>query len=122
MGWMGIMNKDQIKALSQLLDSISSETNSIYAKFIEEHGLREAISEHFKPVEMPGMDAHVYIHDCFVEAYLDEDEGPTSMQILNIYNQLPERIRDLAEMWGWGDTEVREDIYKWLKTKKASDF
>lgn len=119
------MDQSQINALKQLLDSISSETNSIYARFIEDHKLREAVNEHFQLVEMPDMNASVYIHDCFVEAYFDEtgDDGqPTSIQILNIYEQLPKRIKDLAEMWGWGDTEVREDIYKWLKTKKASDF
>lgn len=51
------------------------------------------------------------IHDRFYDAF---GTTPTEDEIMAIYNQLPLRIKLLAREWGWGDTEVREDVGLWI--------
>lgn len=51
------------------------------------------------------------IHARYYDAF---GTTPTEDEIMDIYHQLPSRIKFLAEEWGWNDTEVREDVGLWI--------
>ncbi|MGG1650483.1 hypothetical protein ABHN03_16835 [Paenibacillus sp. NRS-1775] len=44
---------------------------------------------------------------------------PTEEQIENIISLIPQRIKLLAEEWGWNDTEVRDFIFVLIRDRKA---
>ncbi|MGV6935958.1 hypothetical protein ACWA2B_10630 [Paenibacillus sp. CMM36] len=46
------------------------------------------------------------------------DRKPTEGQIAVIINLIPQRIKLLAEEWGWDETEVRDYIYVLIRDNK----
>jgi hypothetical protein len=51
------------------------------------------------------------IHDCYYNVY---KISLKDIEVSRIYAKLPIEIKDLALVWGWNDTEVREKIMGWL--------
>lgn len=51
------------------------------------------------------------INDCYVDVV---GEKPSNEQIEVIYNLLPQHIKDEANMWGWNDTVVGDDVCEWI--------
>ncbi|QNR65481.1 hypothetical protein IAQ67_16470 [Paenibacillus peoriae] len=46
------------------------------------------------------------------------DKEPTEDQVAFIFNLIPQRIKLLAEEWGWDETEVRDYIYVLIRDNK----
>lgn len=67
---------------------------------------------HYNYIEV---DAYNTIHDCFYDT-----QGYTIdiFKIYQLYNAMPREIVDLAKMWGWDDTEVRDKVYVLLEDIK----
>lgn len=61
------------------------------------------------------VDAFNQIHDRYYDEY---GETPSERIVAEIYLQIRQndRIRNLANEWGWEDTEVREVVSEWIKT------
>ncbi|WP_211344096.1 hypothetical protein [Robertmurraya siralis] len=57
-------------------------------------------------------DAHNIIHDCYYDVF---GLTPNNIEIIEIYNSLPKENKLLAERWGWNDTEVREEVYRFIR-------
>lgn len=57
------------------------------------------------------------IHDCFVNVM---GKVPTDKQVETIFNMLPDRIKYLADEWGWNDTEVGDAVCVWIRTNKST--
>ncbi|MEK5071780.1 hypothetical protein [Sporosarcina sp. FSL K6-1508] len=51
------------------------------------------------------------IHDSFVQVL---GRKPSESETNRIANELPNHIIKLAEMWGWNDTEVGDNVYLWI--------
>lgn len=69
------------------------------------------MSDNFLPDERAGL------HDAVFDATgksLNDDE------LMELWIKLPCRIQDLAEEWGFNDTEFREKIHVWLKEQRQS--
>jgi len=52
------------------------------------------------------------IHNCFVD--LISEVEPTIENIEAIAKKLPNDIIAMGTYWGWGDTEVRGMVYRWI--------
>lgn len=63
-------------------------------------------------------DAYNMIHDCYYDVF---GLTPSDIEIVKIYNSLPIEIKLLAERWGWGDTEVRSEIFKFISVDKSNE-
>ncbi|MDR6779403.1 MULTISPECIES: hypothetical protein [Paenibacillus] len=46
------------------------------------------------------------------------DKEPTEEQVAFIFNLIPQRIKLLADEWGWNETEVRDYIYVLIRDNK----
>ena len=58
------------------------------------------------------------LHDVVLEALeLDFD----NQQLIELYNKLPQDLKDEAEHWGLYDTVVRDNIYEYL-TENHKEF
>lgn len=51
------------------------------------------------------------IHDCIVDILAKK---PTSLQLQAVFLILPDEILGKALLWGFSDTEVREEIYAFI--------
>lgn len=60
-------------------------------------------------------DARNVIHDGYFDI---TGTQPTDEKIVKIYLMIPNNIKNLAEQWGWSDTEVRELTYNWINNHK----
>jgi hypothetical protein len=54
------------------------------------------------------------IHDCYYDVF---GKVPELEVIIRTVKELPKEIHNLAEQWGWNDTEVRDNVYKWMKER-----
>jgi hypothetical protein len=55
------------------------------------------------------------LHDVVLEAIeLDLD----NQQLIDLYNKLPQDLKDEAEHWGLNDSVVRDNIYEYLTDVK----
>ena len=45
---------------------------------------------------------------------------PTDEQVKIIFNMLPDRIKHLANEWGWNDTEVGDAVCVWIRENKST--
>ncbi|MDR6779402.1 MULTISPECIES: hypothetical protein [Paenibacillus] len=65
------------------------------------------------------MDITRELKDQIRSSYIDiNDIAPHEAQIAAIINLIPDRIKTLAEEWGWNDTEVRDFIYVLIRDNK----
>jgi ABC-type uncharacterized transport system ATPase subunit len=62
------------------------------------------------------VDAFNQIHDRYYDTY---GRMPSERIVAQIYPQIrqDDRIRNLANQWGWDDTEVREAVSEWMEEK-----
>ncbi|KRF67846.1 hypothetical protein ASG99_13715 [Bacillus sp. Soil768D1] len=59
------------------------------------------------------------MEDVINDRYLEVFENKPSKKILKeIKDNLPAEIYMAAEAWGWNDTVVGDDIYKWIRKHK----
>jgi hypothetical protein len=58
------------------------------------------------------VDAFNQIHDRYYDYY---GRIPSELVVAQVYKQLPKDIHELANQWGWNDTEVREKIGIWFR-------
>jgi len=58
------------------------------------------------------------LHDVLWDGLLDNGIEPTDTSMAHWAAKIPEDIRNMARMWDWGDTEVRETLYKFIRTNK----
>ena len=54
------------------------------------------------------------IHDCYYDVKGIE---PTKQQIINVFNKLPQNIKEDIDKWGAWDTVVRENIFVFIRDK-----
>lgn len=59
------------------------------------------------------------LHDVLWDGLVDNDIEPNDTVMNEWAAKIPQQIRGLAMMWGWGDTEVREDLYAFIKEELA---
>jgi hypothetical protein len=52
------------------------------------------------------------IHDTYVDL---RNEVPSRVEVLRMVSKVPEDIKLLADQWGWGDTEVGDALFRWMK-------
>ncbi|UUG68142.1 hypothetical protein [Bacillus phage PK-3] len=52
------------------------------------------------------------IHDCYYDIF---DAKPSDSKIQEIADDLPEGLKQHADQWGWGDTEVGDLVYEWIR-------
>ena len=52
-----------------------------------------------------------HMHDVIYEVI---DREPTNEEILRVWENLPEGIRETAIQWGTSDTVFRDNMYEWL--------
>ncbi|MWV44923.1 hypothetical protein GRF59_14975 [Paenibacillus sp. HJL G12] len=65
------------------------------------------------------MDGTWELKDQIRSSYIDINNiAPDEAQITAIINLIPDRIKDLADEWGWDDTEVRDFIYVLIRDSK----
>jgi hypothetical protein len=62
------------------------------------------------------MKADDIIHHCYFEVTGNE---PTQRLIKEIKENLPSGVLIAADQWGWNDTDVRGEIFRWIQ--KHSD-
>lgn len=58
------------------------------------------------------------LHDVLWDGLLDNDIEPNDTSMAEWNAKIPQDIRHLAQMWGWGDTEVRETLYVFIKSNQ----
>ncbi|WP_182006340.1 hypothetical protein [Priestia aryabhattai] len=61
-------------------------------------------------------DAYNQVHDCYYDTYKFK---PNETTVAQTYNMLPKEIPNKAKEWGWHDTEVRDEIYAWMKERSV---
>lgn len=52
------------------------------------------------------------INDCYVDVH---GVKPTDEHIAAIFRKIPSDIKELADKWGWYDTEVRGMVYRLIE-------
>ena len=82
---------------------------------VEEERLN-AVREAFWSLTPPGHHDFDCLHDVLVASELAED--PTPSQVKAFFMMLPPDIVGSAISWGFGDTEVRERAYEFLRENK----
>lgn len=60
------------------------------------------------------IDAYNQIHDCYLDT---QGTKPSATVVALIYAKLPKEIKDLAQQWDWGDTEVGDKVYRWMNER-----
>jgi hypothetical protein len=65
------------------------------------------------PFEIDAQD-FASMHDCIIDA---TGESLNQDELVQIFNKLPNNIKGQAFSWGLGDTDVRGQIFKWIKKK-----
>lgn len=55
------------------------------------------------------------VADCYYDIL---NESLTTKRFHYIETVLPEEINQLAEYWGWNDTEVRDKVFVWVNDNK----
>lgn len=54
--------------------------------------------------------------DTIKSCYYDiNGKEPTIETILKIAKEMPKEIHQLASQWDWNDTEVRDQVYIWIR-------
>lgn len=46
---------------------------------------------------------------------------PSDKVVVSIGNLLPAEIKDKAKQWDWNDTEVRDEVYVWIRDNVSGD-
>ena len=91
----------------------------LWISFDESVENHDEADEHYLKIirAMEGMEApsiktrNNVIHDCYYDIH---DAVPNKSKIEEIADKLPKRIKLLADVWGWDDTEVRDSVYEWI--------
>lgn len=55
------------------------------------------------------------LHDVIVDTL---DISPTKEQAIEIFNKLPEPVRNIAHQWGMSDTVFRDEAYEAIERAK----
>lgn len=59
------------------------------------------------------------LKDQIRSSFIDiNNTAPTEFQMDTIIDLIPERVKLLAEEWGWGDTEVRDFIFVLIRDNR----
>lgn len=59
------------------------------------------------------------LYDVLWDGLLDNGVTPND-EIMKAWEaKIPEDIRNMAQMWAWGDTEVREVLYVFIREELA---
>jgi hypothetical protein len=58
-----------------------------------------------------------HLHDCILHAtWNTTKKKSTKKELLEIFNKMPEELREGAYEWGMSDTVWRDNFIKWYKT------
>lgn len=59
------------------------------------------------------------LHDVILETDVVKGEEITSEHCLTLVESAPPYLVQKAAQWGWADTEVREELGRWILDNKA---
>lgn len=72
------------------------------------------LSEMEKMEEPQKRELNYFLFEFYLEFYSQE---PTAEIIEQVTKEVPEDLKRQADMWGWNDTEVRDYLYVWMRTR-----
>lgn len=59
------------------------------------------------------------LYNVLWDGLVDNGIDPNDEIMVAWETKIPKDIRDMAQMWEWGDTEVRERLYVFIKQELA---
>lgn len=68
------------------------------------------------PDEKHTEDCRSIMIDCLIDAF-SLKQPPTEHQIDSYVRKIPTYIQHLADRWDWHDTEVRDFLYRWVRSE-----